>query len=101
MQWPALTYAMEFREGSHEIALLVIAGCAAALAACNKGRVHEENASVEQVANAVRQSGVGNGILLRAGEWRVSGTMEEFNIPGMPPAGAIADEAGDEPAPAI
>lgn len=66
--------------------MLVIAGCTAALAACDKGRVHEENASVEQVANAVRQSGVGNGILLRAGEWRVSGTMEEFNIPGMPPA---------------
>ena len=66
--------------------LLVIAGCTAALAACDKGRVHEENASVEQVANAVRQSGVGNGVFLRAGEWRVSGTMEEFNIPGMPPA---------------
>lgn len=59
--------------------------CAAALAACNKGSVHEENASVEQVANAVRQSGVANDVLLHPGEWRVTGTMEEFNIPGMPP----------------
>ena len=37
----------------------------AALAACNKGgSVHEQNASVEQVANAVRQSGVASDVLL-------------------------------------
>ena len=62
---------------------VAIAG-AAALAACNKGSVHQENASVEQVANAVAASGVANDILLHPGEWRVAGTMEEFNIPGMP-----------------
>jgi len=63
----------------------VVVACAG-LAACNKGgEVHEQNASVEQVASAVRQSGVANDILLHSGEWRVSGTMEEFNIPGMPP----------------
>jgi hypothetical protein len=65
-------------------AVAVIA-CAAALAGCNKRSVHEENASVGEVANAVRQSGVANDILLHPGEWRVTGTMEEFNIPGMPP----------------
>ena len=57
----------------------------AALASCNKGpEVHERNASVEEVANAVARSAAGNDILLRAGEWKVSGTLEEMNIPGMP-----------------
>ena len=57
----------------------------AALASCNKGpEVHEKNASVEQVANAVVRSAAGNDILLRAGEWKVSGTLEEMNIPNMP-----------------
>ena len=57
----------------------------AALAACNKGgSVHEQTASLEQVANAVRQSGVASDVVLHPGEWQVSGTMEEFNIPGMP-----------------
>ena len=65
--------------------IAVVLACAA-IAACNKGgEVHEQNASVEQVASAVRQSGVANQILLHPGEWQVSGTMEEFNIPGMPP----------------
>jgi len=65
-------------------AVAVIASVA--LAACNKGpEVHETNASVEQVANAVARSAAGNEILLRAGEWKVSGTLEELNIPNMPP----------------
>ena len=64
---------------------VVVAG-AAALTACNKsGEVHERNASVEQVANAVSRSAAANDILLRAGEWKVSGTLEELNIPNMPP----------------
>jgi hypothetical protein len=59
---------------------------AAALAGCNKGsQVHETNASVEQVANAVAQSGAASDLFLTAGEWRVVGTMEEMNIPGLPP----------------
>ena len=58
----------------------------AALASCNKGpEVHEKNASVEQVAKAVARSAADNDILLRAGEWKVSGTLEEMNIPNMPP----------------
>jgi hypothetical protein len=66
----------------HAIAVIACA----ALAACNKGpEVHEKNASVEQVANAVARSAAGNDILLRAGEWKVSGTLEELNIPNMPP----------------
>ena len=63
----------------------VVMFCATALTACNKSKVHEENASVEQVANAVARSAAGNDILLHAGEWKVSGTLEELNIPNMPP----------------
>lgn len=60
--------------------------CALPLAACNKGPVvREKNASISEVANAVSESGVANGIFLRAGEWQVSGTLEDMTIPGMPP----------------
>ena len=65
-------------------AVCVIA-CAALLAGCHKPQVHETNASVEQVANAVSQSGVGNDLYVHAGEWQVTGTVEEMNIPGLPP----------------
>jgi Protein of unknown function (DUF3617) len=65
--------------------IAVVIACAAALTGCNKGSVHEQNASVAQVANAVAASGVANDILLHPGEWRVSGTLEEMTIPGMPP----------------
>jgi Protein of unknown function (DUF3617) len=65
-------------------AVCVIA-CAALLAGCHKPQVHETNASVEQVANAVSQSGVANDLYLHAGEWQVTGTVEEMNIPGLPP----------------
>lgn len=58
---------------------------AALLAGCNKPQVHETNASVEQVANAVSRSGVANDLYLQAGEWQVTGTVEEMNIPGLPP----------------
>ena len=66
--------------------LAVIIACTTALGACNKSpEVHQKNASVEQVANAVSASGVANGLHLRAGEWRVTATVEEMNIPGLPP----------------
>jgi hypothetical protein len=64
----------------------IVIACSAVLAGCSKSpQVHEKNASVAEVASAVRQSGVASDIFLRAGEWRVSGTMEEMNIPGLPP----------------
>jgi len=60
--------------------------CATALAACNKGPdVHERNASVEQVANAVNASAVAKDLYLKAGEWTVDATVEEMDIPGLPP----------------
>lgn len=63
----------------------------AALAACDQSpEVHERNASVEQVAEAAREAGVGEGVFLRAGQWQLSGTMEEMTIPGLP-ASAQAD----------
>ena len=37
------------------------------------------------MANAVARRESRSDILLHPGEWRVAGTMEEFNIPGMPP----------------
>ena len=55
-----------------------------------QGPVHEENASVEQVANAVRQSGVASDVHAPCPANGASpGTMEEFNIPGMPPEAAV------------
>ena len=67
----------------HAVAVIAFA---AALAACNKGpEVREKNASVEKVANAVSESGVANDIYLRAGEWKVDATVEEMDIPGLPP----------------
>jgi len=65
--------------------IVVLIACTAALAGCNKSpQVRETNASVQQVANAVQQSGLANEIFLRAGEWKVTGAMEDMNIPGLP-----------------
>jgi hypothetical protein len=65
---------------------IIFVACTAALAGCNKSpQVHEKNASVEQVANAVNAAGVANDLNLKAGEWKVSSTLEEMNIPGLPP----------------
>ena len=63
----------------------------AALAACNQSpEIHEKNASIEEVADAASQANAASGIMLRAGQWRLSGTMEEMTIPGLP-ASAQAD----------
>jgi hypothetical protein len=65
---------------------IVFAACAAALAGCNKApQVHEKNASVEQVANAVARSGVADDLYLKAGAWQVTSTLEEMGIPGLSP----------------
>ena len=67
----------------HAIGLML---CATALAACNKGPdINVKNASVGEVAEKVQQSGIANETFIRAGEWKVTGTVEEMNIPGMPP----------------
>jgi hypothetical protein len=66
----------------------VIIACAALLAGCSKGpEVHERNASVEQVANAVSRSAAASDLFLKAGEWKVDATVEEMSIPGLPPQG--------------
>ena len=71
------------------MALLVLASVA--LAACDRSpEVHERNASIEQVAEAANKANAATGIVLQAGQWRVTGTMEEMTIPGLP-ASAQAD----------
>lgn len=69
-----------------QYSLVLIAG-AAALAACNKGpEIHETNASVGDVVNAAHEAGVTTGTFLEAGQWRLKGTMDEMNMPGLPPS---------------
>jgi hypothetical protein len=63
--------------------MIVLLGSCLALAACNRGpEVHEENASVDEVANKVRAA-TGGAKFIRAGEWKSTGTIEEMSIPGM------------------
>jgi hypothetical protein len=62
-----------------------------ALAACDSSpEIHAKNASAEEVAEAAQKANVAQGIFLRAGQWRLEGTMEEMTIPGLP-ASAQAD----------
>lgn len=60
---------------------------AMALAACNKGpQVNLKNASGQQVAQAVSQSGVIPGdYMIQPGEWASKATLQEMTFPGMPP----------------
>lgn len=56
------------------------------LAACNKGpQVDLHNASGNQVAEAVKQSGVMNGdTMIQPGLWQSKTVIKEMNIPGIP-----------------
>ena len=64
---------------------LVLIACASALAACNKGpEIHERNASLGDVADAAQEAGATSGAFLQAGQWRLTGTVDEMNIPGLP-----------------
>jgi uncharacterized protein DUF3617 len=55
------------------------------LSACNKSpQVDLHNASVNEVAQAVRQSGMSNGSLVEPGLWQSNVTIREINIPGIP-----------------
>lgn len=59
--------------------------CALALAACNRGpNINEKNASVEDVAAKVREASGREGFV-KPGQWQSHVTIEDFDIPGMPP----------------
>lgn len=63
---------------------LLLAG-AAMLAGCdNSPRVDEENASVAEVAQKVREAG-SDQAFIRPGLWQSNLTVEQFEVPGMPP----------------
>ena len=63
--------------------IVLLLGSGLAVAACNQGpQVHEENASVDEVAAEVRKA-TGGARFIRAGEWKSTGTIEEMSIPGM------------------
>ncbi len=56
-----------------------------ALSACNKSpKVDLHNASANEVAQAVKESGISNGSLVEPGLWQSKVTIQEINIPGMP-----------------
>ena len=63
-----------------------ILASAACLAACNKGpKVDLHNASANQVSQAVKQSGLGDTQLVEPGLWESKVTIQEMNVPGLPP----------------
>jgi Protein of unknown function (DUF3617) len=71
---------------------ILLAACAA-VAACNKGpEVHEENASVAEVAQQVRATSGGQGFI-RPGLWESKVTIQQFDMPGMPAEVALRMKA--------
>jgi hypothetical protein len=66
------------------VGILLIA-CALPLSACNKGpQVNEKNASIAEVAQKVREAAADQSFV-RPGRWESKVTIEQFEIPGMPP----------------
>lgn len=67
-------------------AAFTLAASVLALAGCNKGpAVDLHNASANQAAEAVRQSGVmTSDSMVQPGLWESKVTVQEMNIPGMP-----------------
>jgi hypothetical protein len=64
--------------------IVLVAGITA-LAACNSSpKVDEKNASITEVAQKVREAGAGQSFV-RPGRWQSKVTIEQFDIPGMPP----------------
>jgi hypothetical protein len=63
---------------------ILLAAAALPLAACNKQpQVNEKDASVEEVAQKVRES-AGDAAFVRPGLWESKVTIEQFDVPGMP-----------------
>ena len=66
----------------------VLIALAFPLAACgSEPSVDEKNASVEEVAEKVREASRGDQFI-RPGKWLSSVTIEEMDMPGMPPEAA-------------
>ncbi len=67
------------------IRAVLLLSLALPLAACgSKPDVNEKNASVEEVAQSVREARSGAD-MIRPGAWRSTVTIEEMAMPGMPP----------------
>ena len=65
---------------------VVVLACIAALAGCNKSpTVNAKNATPEEVAKKVQESG-GDQAMVRPGLWESKVTIQKFDVPGMPPA---------------
>ena len=55
------------------------------LASCNKSpEVHEKDASVAEVAQKVREAGADQ-TFVRPGQWQSTVTIDQLEVPGMPP----------------
>lgn len=65
---------------------LILAALALALASCGGPSVSEENASVEEVSEKVREASRDG--LIRPGKWVSSVSIEDMQAPGMPPEAA-------------
>jgi len=66
-------------------AAFVLIACAGALVGCNKSpEVKAKDASVEEVTQKVRQAGIDQSTI-RPGMWQSKETIEQFDVPGMPP----------------
>jgi hypothetical protein len=66
---------------------VILIGVALTIAACgSKPTVNEKNASVAEVAQAVRESAAAGDTYLQPGEWHVTSVIDDMSIPGMPAA---------------
>ncbi len=66
----------------------IVFACLLPLAACNRdGEVKAKDASIADVAAKVRKSGAGQNFV-RPGLWESKVTIEQLEIPGMPPEAA-------------
>jgi hypothetical protein len=63
----------------------LLIACALPLAACDKSpKIDEKNATPAEVAQKVRETGVGQ-TMISPGLWQSKVTIEKFDVPGMPP----------------
>lgn len=63
----------------------IAGGLLAALAGCGSKTVTAENASVNEVAAKVKASGVADETFISPGQWRMTMTVNNLQLPGMPP----------------